>query len=64
MFVMCGESGDDECENKEEKQKPQINLDHITCNEGEERMHYVGSNWCSTYTKLKNYEKAFRKMKQ
>ena len=33
MFTQCGKTGDDEGELKEEKQKPQRNIDHITCND-------------------------------
>ena len=49
---------------KIDKQNPQINLDHITCNDCEEKVWYVGNSEFYTQTKLKEEEEAFIKMKQ
>ena len=64
MFSQCGKTGDDEGDRKEKNQRPRINMDHITCNNCGENVHYAGNNDCSTKSRLKEYAEAFRKMKQ
>ena len=44
MFANRGKTGDDEGESEYMKQKPQINLDHITCNNFVENGNYVRNN--------------------
>ena len=44
MFANRGKTGDDEGESEYMKQKPQINLDHITCNDFVENGNYVRNN--------------------
>ena len=41
MLAQRGKTGDDEGKTKEDKQTPQINLDHINCKNGGEKSHYA-----------------------
>ena len=43
MFAQSGKTGDGDGETKDDKQNPQINLDHITCNYCGEKGHYTGN---------------------
>ena len=53
MFVQSGKTGYDECETKEDKQKPQRNLDHIAYNDFGEKGHYKGNSQCYTQKNIK-----------
>ena len=64
MFAQRGKTWDDEGNIKYKKQRPSRNLDHITCNDCGEKVHYAGNNDCPTKDKLKEDAEAFRKMKQ
>ena len=39
-------------------------MDHSTCNDCGEKVHYAGNNDCPTQARLKEDAEAFRKMKQ
>ena len=64
MFSQCSKTGYCSDETKEDKQKPRINLDHITWNDFGEMDHYTGKSECSTQMKLKEDTEASRKTKQ
>ena len=53
MFSQCGKTVDDEVETKEDKHKPQRNLDHITCKYCGGKAHYAGNSECYTQKNLK-----------
>ena len=42
MFEQCGKTWYDEGETKDNNQKPQRNLDHITYNYCGKKVHYAG----------------------
>ena len=64
MFSQSGKTGNDEGKTEEDKQKSQINLDHITCNGCGVEVNYKVNNECSTQTNLKKDSEAFGNMKQ
>ena len=66
MLAKREKNGDYEGEIKEEKQKYQIDLDHITCNGcvGKCHYHYEGNSECYTQTNIRQNVEAFRNMKQ
>ena len=64
MFAQRGKTGDNEGDGKEKEERPMRNLDHITCNDCEEKGHYAGNNDYSTQARLKEDAEAFRKVKQ
>ena len=64
MFAQLGKTGDDEGDEKEKKQRPRSNLDHITWNDCVEKGHYYGNSKFPTQTKLKEDAEAFRNLKQ
>ena len=43
MFAQREKTGDGEGETKDKKHKPQINIDHISCNNCGENLHYTGN---------------------
>ena len=53
MFAQSGKTGYDDVETKDDKQNPQINIEHITWNDCGGKGHYTGNIECSTYTELK-----------
>ena len=42
MFAQRGKTGDNGGDRKEKEQRPRRNLDHITCNNCGEKVHYAG----------------------
>ena len=49
---------------KQNEQRPRRNLEHITCNNCEEKGHYAGNSELSTQIKLKQDSEAFSRTKQ
>ena len=64
MFEQHGKTGDDTGDGKEKHQRPRRNLDHITCNDCGEKVHYAGNNECPTQYRIKEDAEAFRITKQ
>ena len=44
MFAQRGKTGDYEGTRKEKDQRPRRNLDHVTCNDYGEKVHYAGNS--------------------
>ena len=53
MFAQRGKTGDNKGDGKEKEQIPRRNLDHITCNDCGEKVHYAGNNDFPTQARLK-----------
>ena len=64
MFAQHGKTGDGDGDEKEKEQRPRRNLDHITCNDGGEIVHYAGNNECPNQARLKEDTEAFSKINQ
>ena len=64
MFAQRGKTGDDEGDGKKKEHRPRRNLEHITCNDCVEKVHYAGNNDFPTQARLKEDAEALRKMKQ
>ena len=55
MFTQRGKTGDDKGDGKGKEQRPRRNLDHITCNNCEKKVHCAGNNDFQTQARLKEY---------
>ena len=64
VFGQHGKTGDKKGGRKVKDQRPRRNMDHVTCNDCGEKVHYDGNNNCPTQSRLKEDVEAFRKMKQ
>ena len=64
IFSQHGKKGYDKGKGKEKEQRPRRNLDHITCNDCGEKVHYSGNNDCPTQSRLKVYAENFRQIKR
>ena len=64
MLAHRGKTGDDEGKTKEDKQTPQINLDHINCKNGGEKSHYARNSEWSTQINIKEDSESFMKTNQ
>ena len=63
MFAQRGKNWDDEDDRKEKEHTPRRNMEHITCNNCGEKVHYAGNNNCPTQARLKEDAEAFIKTK-
>ena len=61
MFSQHVKTRDYKGDRKENNQRPRINLDHITCNDCGEKVHYTGNSDCPTQANPKEDAEAFRK---